>query len=118
LNGTNQFLDGADDVNLLGKNLNIIKKNTEAQLHASKKDGQEDNTDTSEYMFLSHGQTVGQNHYIKVAIKSFENVAEFKYLGTTVTNQNCITKKLGADLTQGMLATMQLRIFCLPGCYL
>jgi hypothetical protein len=29
-----------------------------------------------------------QSHDIQVANRSFENVAQFKYLGTTVTNQN------------------------------
>jgi hypothetical protein len=35
---------------------------------------------------MSRRQTTGQSHYIKVANKSFENVAE--YFGTTATNQN------------------------------
>jgi hypothetical protein len=42
----------------------------------------------TKYFFMFHDETTGQNHDIKVANKSFENVAKFKYLGTTVTNQN------------------------------
>jgi hypothetical protein len=41
-------------------------------------------------MFLSHHQNAGQNHDIKIANRSFENVAQFRYLGTTVTKQNLI----------------------------
>jgi hypothetical protein len=35
-------------------------------------------------------QTAGQNHNIKIAIISFENVAMFIYLGMRVTNLNLI----------------------------
>jgi hypothetical protein len=35
------------------------------------------------YMVISHHQTTGQNHCIKVANKSFENVAKFKCWGAT-----------------------------------
>jgi hypothetical protein len=40
-------------------------------------------------MFMSRQQTAGQT----VANKSFERVAEFKYLGATLTDQNCIQEE-------------------------
>jgi hypothetical protein len=43
LNGTHQLLAYADDVNLLGDNLEITKKNTETLTDASKKVGLEVN---------------------------------------------------------------------------
>jgi hypothetical protein len=52
-------------------------------------------------MLLSHHQNVGQNRNIKIANKSFENVSEFKYLGTTVTNQNLIQEEIKRRLNAG-----------------
>jgi hypothetical protein len=52
--------------------------------------GLEINIEKTKYMLLSHRQNVGQNRDIKIANRSFENVSQFKYLGTTVTNQNLI----------------------------
>jgi hypothetical protein len=49
-------------------------------------------------MLLSHHQNAGQNHDIKIAIRSFENVAQFKYLGMTVTNQNLIQEEINRTL--------------------
>jgi hypothetical protein len=39
-------------------------------------------------MIMSRHPNSGQNQNIRVANESFENVAKFKYLGTTLTNQN------------------------------
>jgi hypothetical protein len=44
-------------------------------------------------MLLSRHQNVAQNRDIKIANRLFENVSQFKYLGTTVTNQNLIQEK-------------------------
>jgi hypothetical protein len=93
LNGTHQLLAYADDVNLLGDNIGTIKKNIETLIDASKAVGLEINVEKTKYMLLSHQQNVGQNWDIK-ASRSFENVSQFKYLGTTVTNQNFIQEEI------------------------
>jgi hypothetical protein len=52
LNGTHQLLSYADDVNLLGDNIDTIKKNTETLIDASKNIGLEANAEKTKYMFL------------------------------------------------------------------
>jgi hypothetical protein len=75
-------------VNLLGNNIDTIKKNTETLTDASKDVSQEVNAEKTTYMLLSRHQNAGQNHDIKTANRSFENVAQFKYLVPTERNQN------------------------------
>jgi hypothetical protein len=83
----------ADDVNLLGNNIDTIKKNTETLIDARKEVGIETNVDKTKYLLLSRHQNVGQNRDIKIANRSFQNVSQFKFLGTTVTNQNLIQEE-------------------------
>jgi 23S rRNA maturation-related 3'-5' exoribonuclease YhaM len=64
----------------LDENTNI-KKNSVALLDTGKELGLEGNRETK-YMFMSCHQTIGQNHYIKVANKSFENEAFTMKLST------------------------------------
>jgi hypothetical protein len=45
-------------------------------------------------MLTSRHQNAGQTHNIKVANRSFENVAEFRCLGTTATNQDLIHEEI------------------------
>jgi hypothetical protein len=61
LNGTHQLLAYAEDVNLLGDNIDIIKKNMDTLIDASKAVGLEINVEKTKYMLLSHHQNVGRN---------------------------------------------------------
>jgi hypothetical protein len=75
-------------VNLLGDNIQVvtIEENTEGLIDASKEVGLEAKAEKTKCMFLSRHQNAGQNHDIKIVNRSFKNMSQFKYLGTTITN--------------------------------
>jgi hypothetical protein len=89
LNGAHHLLVYAD-INLLGASINTIKENTEAPLQANRHVGLEINPEKTKYMILSRHPNSGQNKNIRIANESSEKVVKFKYLGTTLTNQNDI----------------------------
>jgi hypothetical protein len=103
LNGTHQLLAYADDENLLGDNIDTIEKNSKTLIDASEEVKLEINVDKTKYtsMLLSRHQNVGQNRDIKIANRSFKNVSQLKYLGTTVTNQNLIQEEIKRRLNSG-----------------
>jgi hypothetical protein len=53
LNGTHQLLAYADDMNLLGHNIDTIKKSTETVIDAIKEAGLEVNVERAKYMLVS-----------------------------------------------------------------
>jgi UDP-N-acetylglucosamine 2-epimerase len=103
VNRTHQLLAYADDVNLLGDNVDTIQKNTETLIDASKEVGLEINVEKTKYVLLSRHRNVGQNRNIKIAYtrKSFENVSQYKCFGTTVTNQNLTQEEIKRIMNSG-----------------
>jgi hypothetical protein len=98
LNGTHQLLAYADDLHLLGDNIDTIKENTETLMYASKEVRLEINVEKTKYMLVSHHQNVGQNRDIRIENSTFENVSQFKYLGMTVTNQHLIQEEIKEEI--------------------
>jgi predicted transcriptional regulator len=84
----------------LGRSIHSIK-NTEALVVASKEIGLEVNAQKTKYMVMSRDQNAGKNHNKKTYNNSFERVEEFKYLGTTLTNQNSILEEIKSRLKSG-----------------
>ena len=79
------------------KKIHTIKRNAAALVPASKNIGLEVNAD----IIMSRDQNAGRSHDIKVDNKSFERMEEFKYLGTTLTNQNSAQEVIKGGLKSG-----------------
>jgi len=52
-------------------------------------------------MVMSRDQNAGQNHNIKMDNKTFKMVGPFKYLATTLTNQNSFQGEIKRKLKSG-----------------
>ena len=101
LNGTHQLLAYAADVNILGGSADTLKKNAESLVAATKEIGLEVNAHKTKYMTVSQDQNAGRIHSVRIDSSSIERVVEFKYLGTTLTNQNSIQEEIKSRLKLG-----------------
>jgi len=83
---------------MLGGSIHIVKENAEALLVASKEIALEVNFDKTKYMVMSRDQNAGRSHNIKIDNSFFERVEEFRYLGTTLMNQNSNQEEIKSRL--------------------
>jgi hypothetical protein len=65
--GTHQLLLYADGVNLLGDNIDTLKKNTEILMDGNKEVGLEVNAKKTKYTLLSRHQNAGQKHSMNIS---------------------------------------------------
>jgi hypothetical protein len=75
-----------------------MKENSETLLQASRDTGLEINAEKTIYMILSRHLDSGQNQNIRVSNESFK---KFKYLRTTLTNQNDTHEEIKSRLNSG-----------------
>jgi hypothetical protein len=101
LNSTHQFLAYAVDVNILVGIVHTVKKNAEALVAATKEIRLEVNAHKTKYMTVFRDQNAGRIYSMKMDNSSIERVEEFKYFGTTLTNQNSIQEEIKCRLKLG-----------------
>jgi len=92
LNGTHQLLAYTDDVNILGGSIHTLKEKAEALVGATREIGLEVSADKTKYMVMSRDQNAGRIQSVRTDNSTFEGVEGFKYLGTTLKNQNSIAE--------------------------
>ena len=85
----------------MGGSVHTVKKNAEALVAATKEIGLEVNAHKTKYMTVSRDQNAGRIHSMKMDNSLIERVEEFKYLGTTLTNQNSIQEEIKCRLKLG-----------------
>jgi hypothetical protein len=107
-------LTHADVVNIVVENIDTIHKNTKALLYTSKEVGLEVNPEKTKYMLVSRCQKAGQRQSIKIGNRYVESVAKFKYLGTTLTEQNCIHEEIKSRLNSGNACYHSVQSFVIP----
>ena len=78
-----------------------LKSSCIALVAATRETGVEISADKTKYMIMSRDQNAGRNQSVRINNSMFKRVEEFKYLGTTLTNQNSIAEEINSRLRLG-----------------
>src|SRR5215813_3735928 len=79
----------------------ILYRKMQKLVAATNEIGLEVNADKTKYMIMSRDQNTGRGHNMEIDNSSIERVEEFKYLGTTLTNQNSIQEEIKSRVKLG-----------------
>jgi len=77
-----------------GGSIHTLKENAGTLVAVTREIGLEVNADKTKYMVMSRNQNAGRIHSVRIDNSTFEKEEEFKYLGTTLTNQNSIAEEI------------------------
>lgn len=108
LNGT-LFLFYAEDFNLLGENIPIVKEGTKHLSVASPEFVTEMYRKLG--IIFATRENTWQNHNIKTANRASERKTKFKYLVQTSTNQNCMFEKIKSNLLCLPYVTLKYKLY-------
>jgi hypothetical protein len=76
-------------------------QNTETLIDASEEVGLDVNVEKTKSVFVYCDHNADQNQDVKIRNSSFEDVPQFKYLGTTITNPTFIQEEIKRRLNSG-----------------
>ena len=102
---------------MLGRSIHALKEDAEALVAATREIWLEVSADKTKYVVTSRDENAVRIHSVRIDNSTFKSVEEFKYLGTTLTNQNYIPEEIKSRLRSGNACYNSIRIFCLPCCY-
>jgi hypothetical protein len=85
-------------------------------MFATREIGLEVSADKTKYIVMSRDQNAGRIHSVGMDNSTFERVEDFKYLGTTLTNQNYIPEEIKSRLRLGNACYYSGQNFCPLGC--
>ena len=84
-----------------GGSIHTLKENAEALVAAASEIGLEVSADKTKCMVMSRDQNSGRIHSVRMDNSAFERVEEFKYVGTTLTNENAIEEEIKSRMRAG-----------------
>ena len=101
LNGLNQLFVYADDVDLIGDDIDALQSNSEVLVEACDEIGLQVNVEKTKYMITSRNTEDEGNRHITIKNEIIEKVNKFKYLGAYVTSKNEVTEEIKSRLASG-----------------